>query len=136
MGGVPQGQIWMTLFGLSEWWGLTPQMEQLLKKWLHIYQEHHLADGEYLNLYDLAFDKPEAHVIRKDKKLCYAFYTQQMDQIYQGLVELRGLAPDTYRLHDYVNDIELGTVHGPQATLKVEFRGSLLLEAIPQEVHS
>jgi len=37
------------------------------------------ARGEYLNLYDIAFDKPEAHVIAKDGKIYYAFYASEWD---------------------------------------------------------
>ena len=47
---------------------LTPKREALLQKWLPIYRAHRLAEGEYLNLYDLAFDPPEAHAIRANGK--------------------------------------------------------------------
>jgi alpha-galactosidase len=135
-GGIPATKfVWpedpFIRLRLMEWWGLTPEKQALWKRWMEIYRTHHLADGEYLNLYDLAYDKPEAHAIRKGQKLYFAFYTEHHDQEYQGEVSLRGLEQATYRLHDYAQDAWLGEARGPQALLKVQFQGSLLLEAIP-----
>ena len=60
---------------------LTPEREQLWAKWLKIYQEKMLPRGEYLGtLYDLGFDKPEAHAIRKGNRLYYAFYAPGMER--------------------------------------------------------
>jgi alpha-galactosidase len=136
VGGVPSTKfIWpddpVVHERLEEVWLLTPEREAALKKWLAIYREHRLAEGEYLNLYDLAFDQPEAHTIRADNRLYYAFYARQIEQRYRGPIVLRGLAARTYRVHDYVDDRDLGVVHGPGATLDVEFVGALLIEAIP-----
>ncbi len=50
------------------------------QKWLNIYQKNELSKGQYLNLYDIAFDYPEAHVIKKDHKFFYAFYTHPWKQ--------------------------------------------------------
>jgi alpha-galactosidase len=85
-----------------------------------------------LNLYDLAFDRPEAHAIRRNGRLYYAFYAGQIDQRYRGSIALRGLEAQAYRVHDYVDDRNLGVVQGPEARLDVEFVGALLIEAIPQ----
>ncbi len=136
VGGVPSTKfIWPAdpaQERLAEVWLLTPEREALLQKWLAIYREHRLAEGEYLNLYDLAFDQPEAHAIRANSRLYYAFYAGQIDQRYHGSIVLRGLHQKAYRVYDYVDNRDLGVVHGPQATLDVEFVGALLLEAIPQ----
>jgi alpha-galactosidase len=51
------------------------------EKWMPIYQKHKVYRGQYLNLYDIAFDYPEAHVIKKDQKLYYAFYTHPWEQL-------------------------------------------------------
>ena len=48
-------------------------------------------------------------------------------------MELRGLKPGSYRVRDYVNDRDFGTVQGPVGRLPVEFTRSLLIEALPQE---
>ena len=61
-----------------------------------------LSKGEYLNLYDYAFDKPEAHVIRKDGALYYAFYAPGWNG---APIELRGLEPGRkYTVTEYTAD--------------------------------
>ena len=89
-----------------------------------------LSEGEYVgNLYDIGFDRPEAHVVRKGGALYYAFFAARHD----GAVELRGLDHDrTYAVRDYVNGRDFGTVKGPVATLDTRFRNYLLIEAIPR----
>jgi alpha-galactosidase len=136
VGGVPSTKfIWpddpVVRKRLEEVWSLTPEREAALKKWLAIYREHRLAEGEYLNLYDLAFDQPEAHAIRANGRLYYAFYARQIDQRYRGSIALHGLHAKAYRVYDYVENRDLGVVHGPGATLDVEFVGALLIGAIP-----
>ncbi len=135
VGGVPSTKfIWpddaQVRARLDEVWALTPKREALLQKWLPIYRAHRLAEGEYLNLYDLAFDAPEAHAIRANGKLYYAFYAGAVAQRYHGPITLRGLEAQAYRVHDYVNDRDLGLVQGPEATLNVAFVGALLIEVI------
>ncbi|HZT32237.1 MAG TPA: glycoside hydrolase family 36 protein [Bryobacteraceae bacterium] len=108
---------------------LTPAREQAFEKWLRIYKEKMLSRGEYLGeLYDIGFDRPETHAIRKDGSLYYAFYASQWD----GTVTLRGLSNRSYRVTDYVEGKDLGTVRGPDATLTVKFERHLLLEARPE----
>jgi alpha-galactosidase len=108
---------------------LTPAREQNFEKWIRIYKEKMLSRGEYLGgLYDIGFDRPEAHAIRKDGSMYYAFYAPQ----WSGKVTLRGLAERAYRVTDYVDSKDLGTVRGPAATLDVKFDQHLLLEAKPE----
>jgi alpha-galactosidase len=108
---------------------LTPEREEIWKRWIGLYREKMLSRGEYLGgLYDIGFDRPEAHAIGKDGLMYYAFYAPQ----WEGEVELRGLEERTYRVSDYVHGVEVGSVTGPQARLAVKFEGSLLLEAKPQ----
>ena len=133
-GGVPATKfIWPPDPGLSsrlkEWWALTGEKQQLMKRWLEIYSQYHLSDGEYLNLYDLAFDYPEGHAIRKENCIYYAFYAESLDGVYNGRVILRGLGSRKYRICDYVRDQPLGFVEGPEASPEVRFQGALLLEA-------
>jgi alpha-galactosidase len=88
-----------------------------------------LSKGQYLGqLYDIGFDVPEAHVIRKDKTMYYAFFAKQ----WKGSVELRGLDDRDYSVVDYVTGKNLGTVAGRRAHLPVEFDEHLLLEVQPQ----
>jgi alpha-galactosidase len=56
---------------------LTPQREKIFEKWLSIYKDKMLSRGEYLEeLYDIGFDRPEAHVIRKGGDIYYAFFAR------------------------------------------------------------
>jgi alpha-galactosidase len=107
---------------------LTPSREREFEAWLRIYREKMLSQGQYLGqLYDIGFDVPETHVIRKDKSLYYAFYAKH----WTGPVELRGLEDRSYSVVDYVNGKTLGTVQGHNARLKVAFEKHLLLEVVP-----
>jgi alpha-galactosidase len=117
---------------LMEWQGLDPEKEAIWRRWFGLYSQYRLAEREYLNLYDIAYDVPEGHVIRNDDRLYYAFYTPRAGDHFEGSVELRGLEERAYRLTDYVNARNLGTVRGPTATLQVTFEGSLLIQATPQ----
>jgi alpha-galactosidase len=107
---------------------LTPENEKIWKKWISIYNQKMLPTGNYLgDLYDIGYDKPETHVIQKADTLFYAFYGDNWD----GEIELRGLANETYQLRDYVNNVDYGKVTGPDSQLPVRFTGSLLLQAVP-----
>ncbi|HLN00042.1 MAG TPA: glycoside hydrolase family 36 protein [Bryobacteraceae bacterium] len=107
---------------------LTPAKEQIWTKWVAIYKDKMLSRGEYLGgLYDIGFDRPEAHAIRKPGAMYYAFYAPD----WTGKVELRGLDNRAYRVTDYENGKDLGTVRGPTALLDISFHKHLLLEAKP-----
>ena len=57
----------------------------------------------------------------------YAFYGKQ----FSGNAELRGLEKKTYKVIDYENNVVLGTITGPVATLKINFEKHLLVKAVP-----
>ena len=108
---------------------LTPAREKDFDKWLRIYREKMLSKGQYLGqLYDIGFDVPETHAIRKDQTMYYAFFAKQ----WKGLVELRGLEDREYSIVNYVTGKQLGTVSGHNAHLPVEFAGNLLVEVTPK----
>jgi len=108
---------------------LTPEKEAIWQKWIGLYKDKMLSRGEYLGgLYDIGFDRPEAHAIRKPDGMYYAFYAPQ----FQGRVELRGLERRAYKIRDYENDRDLGVLQGPAGSLDVQFTSHLLLEARPQ----
>ena len=99
------------------------------KEWADVYQAKRLPEGEYLGrLYDIGFDRPETHAIRKGGTLYYAFYAKR----FHGAVPLRGLDALPYRVRDYVAGRDLGRVTGPQASLPVSFERYLLVEATPE----
>ena len=108
---------------------LTPAREKEFEKWLALYREKMLSRGQYLGgLYDIGFDLPEAHVIRKGQTIYYAFFAKH----WKGPIELRGLGDRKYRVVDYVSGEDLGSVNGPSARLSTEFGKHLLLEARPE----
>ena len=108
---------------------LTAAKEQVWQKWISLYKAKMLSQGEYRgDLYDIGFDRPETHAIRKGGSMYYAFYAPD----FKGKVELRGLDRRTYTVRDYENGRDLGTVRGPAGILDVQFAKHLLIEAKPQ----
>jgi len=109
---------------------LTPEREAHWRHWLEVSARHRLAEGSYRGeLYDIAFDKPETHVVEKNGALYYAFYAPN----WAGQVELRGLQPGRrYSVSDYVNGRSLGQVSAQQPRLALNFQHALLLLAQPQ----
>ena len=107
------------------------------KKWIALYNEKLLSKGDFLDLYIYGYDVPEAYAIEKDGTMYYAFYSpsekgsNNKQNSWSGEVELRGLGNQNYHVTDYVNGKDYGNVSGPTAKLKVDFAGSLLLEAMP-----
>jgi alpha-galactosidase len=107
---------------------LTPEREREWRKWIALYNENRLPQGRYRGeLYDIGFDKPEAHVVEKSGRLYYAFYAES----WNGPLPLRGLGPGRYRVRDYFNDREMGSVSQTSPTLHAAFARFLLLEAVP-----
>ena len=107
---------------------LTPEREVVWRKWADLYNSRMLPRGQYLGeLYDIGFDKPEAHAIEKDGRMFYAFYAPKWD----GPIELRGLGSGHYRLTDYYNGADLGAVNAEAARIPARFEKFLLIEAVP-----
>jgi alpha-galactosidase len=108
---------------------LTPEKETHWKKWIGIYNEKMLSKGTFRNLYNYGYDTPEGYAIEKDDTMYYAFFAPTSAP-WKGEVELRGLAAGTYKIVDYAEGKDLGTV---QATadrapkLQTEFKDHLLL---------
>ena len=107
---------------------LTPYKEAHWKKWTALYNEKMLSRGEFKDLYIYGYDSPEAYAIEKDGRMYYAFFSPSTAASWKGNIELRGLAPGTYRVHDYANDKDLGEVDAASPVLPADFTGSLLLE--------
>lgn len=105
---------------------LTPQKEKDWKKWIKTYKEYMLPKGNYLGeLYDIGFDKPEAHAIQKDGIMYYAFYAND----FEGKIEFRGLdKKKEYHIEDYVNNKSLGEIEGANPFLNLKFDKYLLVK--------
>jgi alpha-galactosidase len=107
---------------------LTSEKEAHWKKWIDIYNAKMLSRGTFLNLYILGYDIPEGYAIEKEGKMYYAFFAPPPSATWRGEIELRGLLPGRYRVLDYVNGRDLGTVESPGSKLATKFSHHLLLE--------
>ena len=107
---------------------LTPEKEALWRKWIRLYRANMLAKGKYLGgLYDIGFDKPEAHAIEKDGVLHYAFFADK----WNGPIALRGLGEGNYTLANGFTDAALGTATRGRNTIPASFERFLLVRATP-----
>ena len=107
---------------------LTAQKEALWRKWIDLYRANMLARGSYLGgLYDIGFDKPEAHAIDRDGVLHYAFFADAWD----GPLLLRGLGAGIYTLTDSFTGRSLGTATGARNSVPAKFARFQLITAIP-----
>lgn len=106
---------------------LTPDKEVIYKKWVGLYKEKMLSKGEYLNLYDIGFDAPEAHVIAKEGKMYYAFYAEQWNG---SPIELRGLdATKSYTVREYTSDTPKSfNIDGKKPLITPTFTDNYLIE--------
>lgn len=111
---------------VKETYLLTPEKEKLYKKWLDIYNDKKLSKGLYRNLYDIAYDKPETHVIQKGDTLYYAFYANE----WIGEIKLRGLNKEkTYTVCEYASDKKKTyTVNGSNPYISPVFKRNYLIE--------
>ena len=111
---------------------LTPEKEKVWKKWFDMYNNMMLSKGEYLgSLYDIGFDKPETHVIKKGDTLYYAFYTDN----WNGKITLRGLdASRAYTINNYVDDEKIDNLTPGKNEIETAFQGHLLIEAVPEKL--
>ena len=161
--GVLKGPIYELVIGSGGVPGtFSTNLDEYHDKWLKFYDRYMLSKGEYLNLYDIGFDFPEGHVIRKDGSLYYAFYTnpwlsadegrqwrfgtefdsksdgRQEDTenytgSFEGILHLRGLNNSkTYHVYDMVNDIELSPVLGSDPYISLNFDTFTMLKVTPE----
>ncbi|MCJ7465958.1 MAG: alpha-galactosidase [Maribacter sp.] len=109
---------------------LTPEKEKIWKKWFSLYNEKMLSKEQYLGeLYDIGYDKPETHVIKKNDTMYYAFYGDEWDDV----VRLKGLdSAKNYAVRDYYNQIDLGELQGINPSIQVSFKNFLLIEVSPK----
>ena len=107
---------------------LTAEKEATWRKWIDLYRQHMLPKGDYLGtLYDIGFDRPEAHAIGKDGSIFYTFYADD----WNGPLQLRGLGTGRYRVRDLFNEVDLGEVDAGANTLQAAFTKFLFVQATP-----
>ena len=109
---------------------LDERQHALWNRWFHEYRELGLGRAEYLNLYDLAFDRPEVHTVRKGQDFYYGIFADFWPR--GRRIELRGLDKGTtYEVFDYGNRRRLGTVKGAEPYIGLGFKESLLIRVQP-----
>ena len=107
---------------------LTPEKEELLRKWVPIYKEKMLSKGLYRGeLSTYGIDSPETHVIEKDGAMYYAFYAKSWDG---KPIRLRGLDPTrSYSVTEYTLDIPVTYfIDGADPVITPTFEGNYLIE--------
>ncbi|MEQ9220079.1 MAG: alpha-galactosidase [Cyclobacteriaceae bacterium] len=101
------------------------------KRWIDEYRNLKLSSADYTNLYDIAFDKPEVHVVKKEEELYYGFYADLWSKT--DPIELRGLKQGIqYRVLDYANGRDLGVVNAEDPYVHSGFKEFLLLRVTPE----
>lgn len=102
--------------------------EAVWRRWIDLYREHRLAEGSYRGaLYDIGFDRPEAHTIAKDGHCHFAFFAER----FEGTVELRGLSKGRHRITDIVTGENLGILDAAEPRIALSFERHQLLRATP-----
>jgi alpha-galactosidase len=109
---------------------LDGRQRTLWQRWFGQYRDLGLGSGEYLNLYDVAFDLPEGHVVRRGTDLYYGFFAANWPATQK--IELRGLDPGTrYEVFDYGRNVALATISGATPFVTAGFTDNLLLRVRP-----
>lgn len=107
---------------------LTDSKKNFYSYWFNLYNKIKLSEGEYLNLYDIAFDKPETHVIKKGEILYYTLF----DNKFEGYFELKGLNPGLkYEVRDVLTNKFLDIVDEHNPKIYLNFEEYLLIEGSP-----
>ncbi|MGC9139877.1 alpha-galactosidase [Athalassotoga sp.] len=128
VGGVPG-----SMFTLKDkgHYPLTKQKEKHIKKWIDIYNKLRLSEGRYLNLYDMVFDFPETHVVRKGRRLYYSIFADN----FSGKFELRGLSKSKeYEIFNCENDYKISTLKKGEKFVNLNFENHIFICAIPKKV--
>jgi len=128
IGGVPGSMFTVKEIKIGQY-PLTDRKEKHIKKWIDIYNRLRLAEGKYLNLYDMIFDRPETHVVKKGKRLYYSIFSDK----FSGEFELRGLnKTKEYEIFNCENDEKIATIKKYEKFINLNFEDHILICAIPQ----
>lgn len=102
---------------------LPPEKKKEWIQWMNIYKEEQIFKGEYLNLYDIEFDKPDVHVTKKNGVLYYF-----APGPFNGSLELRGLAEGLYNVSDLFTKEPIAAIEGPSAKINLKREGNIYLK--------
>jgi len=128
VGGVPASKF--TLAGVEQADSsliLDGAKFEYYQKWLAIYDREEMSECDYLNLYDIVFDLPETHVIRKRDTYYYSFFSGEH---FHGTVELRGLPKGRYRASDLLTGNGLADVRSDSPFLNLDFERNAIIKIV------
>jgi alpha-galactosidase len=110
---------------------LTAENKKIWKKYFTAYEKERPAEGHYLNLYDIVYDYPEIHVMKKENVLYYGLFSEEK---FAGTIQLKGLESGIkYQIIDYIeNEILFSNITGETNEINVEFDKNLLIKALPE----
>lgn len=130
IGGIPGSMFTLKEINIGRY-PLTDQKTKNIKKWIGIYNTLRLSEGRYLNLYDIIFDQPETHVIKKNEKLYYSLFAEE----FSGEFEFRGLAKNKeYEIFDIESGKKLGNVGKDRKSIYLNFEHHIIILAIPKSI--
>ncbi len=128
VGGVPASKF--TVSGIPQADSslmLDPAKAEYYNRWMKIYNTEKMSEGKYLNLYDIAYDKPETHLIKKGYTYYYSFFAKNN---FKGKVQLRGLDKGNYKIYNLYTGKLISEVDTINPFLNIEFHKYLLLKAV------
>lgn len=128
VGGVPASKF--TIAGIEQADSslmLDEPRFEYYQKWLRISESERLSEGDYLNLYDIGFDRPETHVIRRGQTYYYSFFSGKH---FHAIVELRGLPKGRFRGTDLVTGNDVSFVHPESPFVNLDFDRSAILKIV------
>ena len=106
---------------------LNKAKKEYYSRWLQIYNKEKMSEGTYLNLYDIAYDKPETHLIKKGNIYYYSFFSHKK---FNGRVELRGLARGSYKVYNLYTNKFIKNISSTDPELKISFTNHLLIKVV------
>jgi alpha-galactosidase len=128
VGGIPASKF--TIPGVKQedsTLELTGSKYNYYRRWLDVYENEKMSEGRYLNLYDIAFDKPETHVIRKGDSFYYSFFTPKH---FDGTVQLRGLSAGLYKAYDLYSGKLIEQFSSKDPYLAINFDRYLIIKVV------
>ena len=128
VGGVPASKF--TVSGIAQSDStliLDTAKAKYYERWMQIYNTEKMSEGKYLNLYDIAYDKPETHLIKKGDVYYYSFFSKNN---FSGKVELRGLEKGNYKVYNLFSGKFISNIRIENPFLKISFDQYLLLKVV------
>ena len=130
VGGVPSSKF--TVSGIEQADSsliLDKTKAKYYRRWIQIYNTEKMSEGTYLNLYDIAFDKPETHVIKKGDIYYYFFFSNNS---FKSKVRLRGLEKGEYKIYNLYSGKLISIINSESPYVNLNFSKHFLIKAIKE----